>query len=193
MLKYLKENTTQIHNELEQNNLAKKIMDHSISHQEYRDLLLQNYLFYYTVETEALRKAETLTPAMQSFVASKKSDQLALDLQSLGIDSEEIEQVQKLDFKLKTESEILGAIYVSEGSALGGMMIRKQVPKCPALDDVKNHHFFNPNAANPLDRWKTFKANVESYDQEKLNKEEALSAAIKTFKLFEKTIHAFKE
>jgi len=49
MLKYLKEKTTQIHNELEQNNLAGKIMDHSISQQEYHDLLLQNYIFFTTL------------------------------------------------------------------------------------------------------------------------------------------------
>jgi len=49
MLKYLKEKTTAIHNELEQSNLAGKIMDHSISQQEYHDLLLQNYIFFTTL------------------------------------------------------------------------------------------------------------------------------------------------
>jgi len=192
MLKYLKEKTTQIHNELEQNNIAKKIMDHSISFHEYRELLLQNYLFYYTVESEAIKKSEVLEPAMQSFVSNNKSKHLALDLQNLGISSTKISQIQNLDFELTTESEIIGAIYVSEGSALGGMMIRKQVPKCTALSRIETHHFFNPEAANPLDRWKTFKANVESYSPKKLNQEEALKAAVKTFKLFEKSIHTAK-
>ncbi|MFK8007950.1 MAG: biliverdin-producing heme oxygenase [Saprospiraceae bacterium] len=188
MLNFLKENTTSIHQQVEQDNLAKYILDHSISKDNYEKLLLQNYQFYKIIEEELILNKHHFAEAFYPFLTCSKSDALGLDLKNFG------QKVSTLilpdyNFNIQSSEEAVGALYVSEGSALGGLLIGKHLKKCPKLNFISRHNFFGNDAPIILSKWKNFKQTVEQHSAT-LDKDKTLSAAIKTFQLFGKIIQS---
>ncbi len=175
MTEKLKEETRELHEQIEDKNLARQIMDHSISLETYKLLLLQNYIAYRETETE-----------IQKFLPhykGKKHIQLKQDLEELEI-SEGI-PVKKDIFKCNSRAEAFGAAYVVEGSALGGMVLAKNLSKCKGLDRINQYFFFNGNKDN-LQDWKSFKEELEKYPFTEAEEKEAVEKAKDTFRFFEK-------
>ena len=175
MIQKLKEETRELHEQIEGKNLAKRIMDHSIDVETYKLLLLQNYLAYFQTENE-----------IKKFLPNYKAErhlQLKKDLEQLNI-SEEIPSKNDI-FECHSTAEALGAAYVVEGSALGGMVLAKNINKCKGLQDIEQHFFFNGNKEN-LESWKSFKDELESYDFSAAEEIEAIEKAKDTFRFFER-------
>lgn len=175
MIKRLKEETRLLHEQIESKNLARHIMDHSMNLETYKLLLLQNYLAYRETETEIKKFLPNY--------AAKKHAQLEQDLKQLGVPTQI--PLEKTAFECHSRAEALGAAYVVEGSALGGLLLAKNIPKCPDLANIERHHFFNGEKDNLKD-WKSFKEELESYDFSDTEESEALEKAKDTFRFFEK-------
>ena len=79
MLNSLRDSTKKLHEELEKENLAGQIISHEISLDDYKLLLLQNYIAYKITEAEISK----FIPSYQS----DKTDKLAKDLEALGVDN----------------------------------------------------------------------------------------------------------
>lgn len=174
MIEKLKEETRELHEQIEDKNLARQIMNHSIDLETYKLLLLQNYLAYRHTETE-----------IQRFVANyegKKHLQLRQDLDQLGLSGEIL--FEGALFKCHSKAEALGAAYVVEGSALGGMVLAKNIKNCSALDHIERHFFFNGNKEN-LEDWKSFKQELENYSFSGAEEKQAVEKAKETFLFFE--------
>lgn len=174
MISRLKEETRELHEQIEEKNLAKEIMNHCINLETYKLLLYQNFLAYYHTETEIKK----FLPHYED----KKHEQLRKDLEQLNV-SEEI-PVKNDIFKLHSTAEALGAAYVVEGSALGGLVLAKNLEKCPALDSIACHHFFNGKKEN-LEDWKAFKKELEAYSFSETEEQEAIEKAKATFLFFD--------
>lgn len=174
MIERLKEETRELHEQIESKNLARKIMDHSIDMETYKLLLLQNYLAYRETEIQIKR----LLPEYEG----KKHLQLKEDLEQLGI-SEKIPSKNGI-FKCHSKAEALGAAYVVEGSALGGMVLAKNLSKCASLSQIDHHFFFNGNKENMQD-WKEFKEELEKYPFTAPEEKLAVEKAKDTFRFFE--------
>lgn len=183
ILDYLKENTKNIHHQLEKDNLAKFIMDHSISKDNYLKLLIQNYKFYHSIELALIQKRHLIKTSLHPFLTNEKSQRLKKDLKYLGCEVED-DLPQNISFQIDSENTALGALYVSEGSALGGLMISKQLKNCPHLRFMKEHCFFGRDVPKILGRWKNFKQTVTQDFQDDTIKEEVLKSATKTFEFF---------
>lgn len=183
ILDYLKEHTKNIHQELEKDNLAKLIMDHSISKETYQKLLTQNYYFYQAIEQSLIQKRQLINASLHPFLTNEKSQRLKKDLNYFGCEIER-HLPQKKSFKIDSENTALGALYVSEGSALGGLMISKQLKNCPHLSFMKEHCFFGTDVSKILGRWKNFKETVTQNFQDESIKDEVLKSATKTFEFF---------
>ena len=177
MLQKLRTNTSVLHKEIEKDNTAGLIMDHSIKLEEYKLLLLQNYLAYKIVEDEIKQ--------FQPQFSTDKSERLAKDLEMLGVNFKEPLSFLKDDFQCKDEIEALGAAYVLEGSAMGGMLIAKEIQHCPNLASISKHHFFNGDRKN-VQGWNEFmkKVNVREFSEEEIQK--ASLKAQQTFRFFGK-------
>ncbi len=174
MIKRLKEETRDLHEQVEAQNLAKQIMDHSIDLETYKLLLLQNFTAYQATET-----------AIKQFLpgySGKKHQQLLKDLEQLGV-SEEIFSKNDV-FECHSKAEALGAAYVVEGSALGGMLLAKNLQKCTRLASVDRHHFFNGDKENLKD-WNSFKTVLEQHEFSEAEENEALEKAKATFRFFQ--------
>lgn len=176
MTRRLKEATETLHKEVEAENLARFIMDHSIERSTYELLLLQNYIAYKITES-----------AISSFIehySATKHVLLEKDLEALHIEKPDLE----LDFSCNSRAEAYGAAYVVEGSALGGLVLAKNLEKCPGLSQVDTHHFFNGNKDN-LRNWNSFKEELESQEFSEKEMQEAIDKAKETFQFFQ---HVFR-
>ena len=182
MINSLRLSTSSLHEEIEKDNLAGLIMDHSINLTQYKTLLLQNYVCYKVVENAVL-------PYLKDF-GSLKSDQLKKDHFALEVDLN-ISERFKNDISCKNKIEALGAAYVVEGSVLGGMMIAKELENCEKLNPIKVHHFFNGNRKN-VDGWKMFLKQIKAQDFTEEEKLEASNKAKETFIFFGKVFSEVK-
>lgn len=176
MISKLREETTQLHKEIEKDNLAGLIIDHSISVEEYKTLLLQNYIAYKVVENAGL-------PFLKDF-GTVKSDQLEKDLHLLKVDFKIVDRFKNA-ISCNNKVEALGAAYVVEGSVLGGMMIAKELKNCKELAAIDAHHFFNGDRNN-VSGWKIFLKLIKAQDFSEEEKLQASNKAKETFKFFGK-------
>ncbi|MFD1079707.1 biliverdin-producing heme oxygenase, partial [Longispora fulva] len=132
MIHRLRQETKELHEQIESKNPAAAILDHSISLEAYRHLLLQNYVAYRTMEKEINRFFPEYT--------GLKHLQLKKDLERLDISPEMVEYSE--NFHINSFAEALGAAYVVEGSAMGGMVIARHLKHC-SLEGVGESHFFS--------------------------------------------------
>lgn len=176
MIQRFREATRELHQEVEKENSAAKIIDHSITRREYKLLLLQNYIAYKIAEEQIKR----FLPQEEI----SKHQRLQQDLEELGVDISGSSDYQD-DFTCNTYAEAMGAAYVVEGSALGGMVIAKELRHCENLDGLDNQHFFNGDRNN-IKSWNTFKKQL---DTTQFSEDEVVAATEKakeTFRFFQK-------
>lgn len=174
MLDKLRAATEELHRQIEQDNLAALIMSHKITVEEYKLLLLQNYTAYYNTEN-----------AIAHYIPENencKNILLKKDLQELEVDISVAQQFKE-DFKISNRAEAVGAKYVVEGSALGGMMISKEIPNCPALAHLPACNFFNGNRQS-INGWKNFIKNLKTETFTPEEEDQAVQKAKETFKFF---------
>ncbi len=175
MLESLRNATSRLHKELEKENLANKIIDHSITLEEYKRLLFQNYLSYKTAE----KYSHKYLPGLPADKASRIEN----DLQNMGVEVSEF--TVDMNFSCDSLYEAIGATYVVEGSAMGGMLIGKEVKNCPALADIPPQHFFNGERGN-MKSWNQFLKFIRSHQFNNDEIEAASQKAVETFELFGK-------
>lgn len=178
----LKEATAGLHREIEKDNLAGLIIKHNISLEEYKLLLLQNYVAYKVTEVALMRKLPNYTES--------KSKRLLEDLNNLNIDASIVkEYVNK--FIITNKAEALGAAYVVEGSSLGGMMIAKEIKNCDALSHINTHHFFNGDRGD-VKSWNSFSKTLKSEIFTPLEEIQAIDKAKETFLFFGEVFNTVK-
>ena len=173
MIERLKEETKELHNEVEQHTLARHIMDHTIDLEMYRLLLWQNYIAYAVTEKEIAQHIKEYR--------GEKHLRLKKDLHRLNI-SQEIPAEVPI-FECRNKAEAYGATYVVEGSALGGMLLARNLEKCDELKSIPEHHFFNGDK-NSLQEWKNFKESLSAQSFSEAEKEQSIAKAKETFEFF---------
>jgi len=174
MLNSLRVATKELHENLEKENLASQIISHEISLEDYKLLLLQNYISYKIIETEIAKYLESYQ--------SDKTDQLSKDLHNLNVETSIAEKFNG-KFKITSYEEALGASYVVLGSALGGIYISKELPNCPALNEIEKPHFFN-GERDGVKSWNKFVKELKAEDFSEIQKQEASQKARETFEFF---------
>ena len=92
-------------------------------------------------------------------------------------------------FSCNNIAEAFGAAYVVEGSALGGMVISRNISKCDGLSELKEQVFFSGDREN-LRSWEVFKKQLS---EQNFSEEEAAAAtekAMETFRFFGKVFRS---
>lgn len=177
MIQRLKEATAELHKQIEGENLARFIMDHSIDRETYELLLVQNYMAYKKTELE-IRK---FIPGYRG----EKFLKLEADLKNMGIEPQET----PYDFRCKNTAEAFGAAYVVEGSALGGMVISRNIPKCENLTSLPEQEFFSGDRQN-LKAWEDFKEKLSAQDFSREEVDAAVNKTKETFEFFGKVFRS---
>ncbi len=175
ILENIRKQTKSLHEQIEQENKAKYILDHSITEEDYKILLIQNYIAYRVVESEIKRFIPEFS--------TDKSDRIYLDLISFGLPIHtEIKHFRK-QFNCSNYLESLGASYVLEGSAMGGMLLARELQNCTNLQ-TKKHHFFNGDRNNAKS-WNAFLKTINNTDFTEEEQQIIVEKAKETFLFFE--------
>ena len=152
----LKENTRPLHDQLEQLMFVDEIMQRTLTIDQYKKILLTNYIIHLNYE-KLLHENLSKRIADQLDIGQRnKLPALALDLEEIGLTNDNIPSIQILP--ITTEAFALGALYVLEGSTLGGSMIYKQLLLNPRFNSSLGLHYYNFYGKELMPKWKQFVA-----------------------------------
>jgi heme oxygenase len=175
----LKNNTADLHKRLEQIGFVDKIMDKTLSLEEYKKLIAANFIFHQPLE----RHLSTITGLSELNIKWKmpflEQDRLAVG----GFDHVEVDN----PFLPQDLYEALGCMYVLEGATLGGRVIKRHLQMLPL-----EMHYYGCYGEESGMYWKTFMQNLETYIDTDSKADIALKAPQETFafgiRCFEKVI-----
>jgi len=179
----LKEKTKQAHLSLEKKMVGyiKKVN----SNKDYEELLRLFYGYY--APLEPLLNAYISDAVIPSYSQRRKSAAILNDINTISSGVDDFKQCTDLP-EIKDTIQALGALYVMEGSTMGGTIIAKMLNKQADIqDDALN--FFNGYGEQNIPMWQSFIAAVNDYavnDEEKI-----VNAANETFAKMERWCDAF--
>ncbi|MDR6158444.1 MULTISPECIES: biliverdin-producing heme oxygenase [Chryseobacterium] len=172
---YLKENTAEYHDAAEKLFNSKKIFSKTFTLRDYKKIIHTNYLMLLHSEEKIFRKLADKYSEKLKLRDRKKLPLIEEDLKSLSLNG----STPSHELEFINEREALGAMYVIEGSTLGGNVIAKQLSKTEGFDDI-TFNFFGCYHENTGAMWKNFKETLDAEIHE--NKyDEVLSGAKKLY------------
>ena len=175
---FLKENTRDEHDAVENHMGANTIFSGFFSKEKYIKLLKKLFVAHLSLEQEVL-KSESIQKTLELNPEMRLSKSILIknDLKMLHASAE----AQLIDILLQNEAEAWGAYYVLEGSSLGGAVILKQLKKLEWAKDIDAFSFYGCYGSQTGPNWKLFLNVLESKD---LNREGLLTGARKAYGVF---------
>ncbi|MDB2385158.1 biliverdin-producing heme oxygenase [Polaribacter sp.] len=178
ILQELRSSTRALHDVVDKSSGAGKIIDHTISEKELNQLLIKNY-FAYSLADNMIADYQDDVVLKPIYATPRISKWIENDLKNRFVEIPEI----KKSVKFNNVFEAIGAVYVTEGSMLGGQMISKQLLKCEDISNTEEIIFYATDKTR-IDRWKNFKSFMNATDFSETEKESIFKGANKTFQLF---------
>jgi heme oxygenase len=152
----LKAATQADHERLEQLMFVEQVMNGTLSFNEYKRLLVINYLVHHVLE-------EQLVSALNPAIAAKLQMNSRLKLIALRKDVEEAGVIlpESINYyeplPVTNDAFNLGALYVLEGATLGGSVIIKKLLQNVNLQPYQlNYHYYNIYGNELIFKWKQF-------------------------------------
>ena len=158
------------------------LLSDDFSIDDYLALLIKFYSFYRGFENR-LAKARQGNPVDFDYSERLNTPKLEADLRSLGMTENEIEEINPCDNlpRLDSKERIFGALYVVEGSTLGGQIIARHLKQKFGLDETNGIAFFSGYGKETGKMWKQFGAAVTEFAETSSEQEEIIAAANETF------------
>lgn len=172
----LKKNTAKYHDEIEQKLASNKLFEGTFNQDNYFKMLNVNYQFIQALEPQIKGLLSEQDLDFLNKINLNKLELLEKDLVELNLKISSPVEIELL----KNREEALGALYVIEGSMLGGMVIAKQLKKYPELEQA-GFNYFGHYGQDIGSIWKSFvvylNENLVTDDQQK----NTLNGAIKAY------------
>lgn len=172
---YLKQNTAEFHDAAEKLFSSDKIFSKTFTLEDYKKIINTNYLMLLNSEDKIFNSLSDNFSEKLRLNERKKLPLIEKDLASLSLKNRTA--AHHLEFA--NENEALGAMYVIEGSTLGGNVIAKQLSKTEGFDEV-TFNFFGCYQENTGPMWKNFKEVLDTEITEE-KYDEVLSGAKKLY------------
>jgi heme oxygenase len=174
----LKEETLPLHQQLEKWMVQEIKSMQSID--QYTNLLQSFYGFYQPLESNMLPLVEKVVPDLSE---RRKSNLLQQDIDALQPDKTSIPLCTQLPTITNTAAA-LGAMYVFEGSTLGGSIIAKMVKgKIAGLPD-NTLQFFQGYGTETMEKWERFKQYTNGFITSDEQRTALINGANDTFQSF---------
>lgn len=169
----LRDATLQVHTRMHGHDGFAAIQDETIGLASYRDLLARLYGFYVPFEAEA-------------GIGVDRSGWLREDLASLGLTSEALRALPRCaDIpSLANAGRRLGALYVVEGSALGGRVLARKLSRLFVGSEIAGRRFFL-SGGSPSGSWSGFLGQLAAVPDDRAVWRDIVLAAMETFEVFE--------
>lgn len=181
-LKTLRQQTHNAHMEVEN---VVNIPDKISSKASYKKLIAKFYGFYKPIEIY-LKNSRVLIDQYLSLDQRMKTPWLYQDLTALGCHPTEIDEIPLFDtpLHLATTGELLGCLYVLEGSTLGGQLISKMLRENSLITPETGGRFFAGYGAETSQMWRSFGDVVCEHAVTKEIQNEIIACANQTFAHF---------
>jgi heme oxygenase len=157
------------------------VKDGTITRADYRALLSCLYGFYRSFEREV-------------GVAPLRTQWLARDLAWLGVDAATLSGMPVCGDMPRYHGgeRRLGALYVVEGSAMGGRVLCRGLDALLGSASVEGRRFFTGRGDASGDAWRGFLGRLAAVGAEPRGRAALLSAAIETFEVFERWLDGWR-
>ncbi len=163
---YLKQHTAEYHDAAEKLFNSEKIFSKTFTLEDYKKIIGTNYLMLLHAESKIFNSLSGNFSEKLQLDNRKKLPLIEKDLASLALKQQPVSE----ELEFSSEHEALGAMYVIEGSTLGGNVIAKQLSKTEGFDQI-TFNFFGCYQENTGPMWKNFKevldreVTSENYDE----------------------------
>jgi len=154
----LKEATKNNHAKLEQLMFADQIMNGTLSIHQYKQIVTTNYLVHKLLEEYLISSLRSETADKLNIETRRKLGSLTTDIYELkmNIPNQTIDNNNN-NIIFDDDASILGALYVLEGSTLGGNVIVKRLKINPNLSSLNlDFHYYQIYGSNLIQNWKEF-------------------------------------
>jgi heme oxygenase len=155
ILERLREETQINHNKLEGSPLLTYLTSKEITIPVYTTILNKFYGFFNPLE-QLLNNLNGFPDLFSDYNERRKSEMLLEDLKKINSNI----QITTLSVELPVvinHAQALGAMYVMEGSTLGGRVISKMLKENLGLEMASGAGFFNGYGSQTMMRWNSFK------------------------------------
>lgn len=184
-LQDLKVQTKALHDATEAVAFSKEMQSGVLTLEMYKKLTQSNLYIHQSLEKAFEKALNQLTaPDLQNFV-DKKSDWLEKDRVMLAIPEQKMPINSSDTPSFASPAELIGGLYVVEGSMLGGRFIVKLLQQNPVLKKLPMFHFYNGYGANTGHRWKSFQQLAKATLLTQENYAATLTKAKETFSFFQ--------
>lgn len=185
IMEQLRKETAEDHDSIEQNAYAKAIMNQTLTKSEYVAYLEKFYGFILPIE----QKIQSLAFVQELGIDMKlraKTPLLEKDLDN--ISSKERTQIPICDEipSIAAPGQLLGYLYVIEGSTLGGQIITRKLKEHLSLDPEAGLSYFNAYGQETRSVWKELAEVMNKSVQSGIESEVIVSSAKETFRLLNK-------
>jgi len=178
----LRKQTAPSHQKLEDNPLSKAILTANVSVADYQQYL--SALYGVTAGCEA-----TLFPAIEGIIWDLKSryrSQLIVsDLLATGFSELQIAALPVYHFAWSSAADAMGAMYVLEGSTLGGRVLYKHIHKTLGFDASNGASYFWGYGDQTGSMWKSFISSFTQFAMETGQGAEIINSATHTFTIID--------
>ena len=165
------------------------LMSVDFSREDYRQLLVKFYGFYRDFEAEVNAMIGKY-PIDFDYSERLNTPKLSADLINLGMTENEISAIKSFDDlpALDSSEKIFGALYVVEGSTLGGQYISRHLQEKFGLDETNGIAFFSGYGKNTGKMWNAFREKITAFAETSGNHEEIIKSANATFEKIGKAL-----
>jgi heme oxygenase len=183
VLTKLREGTHQQHQDIEG---VIPVMKPTLTRDEYVEILKKFFCFYQVFESELTNpdsaQATTLRQMVPDLSERLKMTLLQKDLEFFGETSETTSGTTiKKPLLGETSYAAFGALYVMEGSSLGGQVISRHLQSHLGLTAQQGASFYNAYGSATGKMWQTFKSYLKAHVQSESAIAEAVAGAQATF------------
>lgn len=176
LLQELRRQTLEQHQRLERELV---IEDRLRDLHSYRELLIRFYGWW--TPWEARVDASNNQELLGFFEPRRKQQALRADLLYLGLAKSEISRIPVAKVReMKNEAQVLGSMYVTEGSTLGGQVITRMIEQGLGLSGGNGYSFYRSYGTEVGSMWRSFGAYAQSR-VDAASYGEAIDAARATF------------
>lgn len=155
ILERLKTETRPQHDRIEQVSFGDRIMNGTLTPEEYKILIINNFKIHDYIERTLETMPEITNIPGLDFEKRKKTQLLEKDLELLGLNPAD-HRSDNIDLPLTSKSEALGAYYVIEGSTLGGSVISRALAKNAQVSAIGAFNFYGCYGEMVGPMWKQF-------------------------------------
>lgn len=183
----IKNETASLHKALEEQSYGNRIMSGMLTEAEYKHILRMNYETNAAFENTWAELGFELPDSLM-LGQRRKTPSILQDMEALGM---ETPTLPALNFPSSSYAEFIGALYVFEGSTLGGAVILKQLKKNSNLEHISSYHFYDVYGERIGMLWKIFLDHLTQITNEK-EVQACIDAANNTFGILKDHMQAYR-